>query len=509
MDGITIYTAALTFVFLTTIILKIITSIRTVHHKHRENRSLTRQPHVVSGAPLLAALLTLVTPKKGLQAAIHDLHTKMGTVFTVNLLGLKKVTFLLGPEVTAHFFRGSPSEIDFGATANIIVPVLGPGVLFGVDMATRNEQIRFCIKAIKPARFKRDVNSMVCELEGYFAKWKQHGTVDLKHELGQLIVLVANKFLLGNEIKENNLGEVSTLLHELFENSFHMINFFFPHIPIPSHRRRDEARARLGHILGDIVRSRRRVSSAHRVRDDHDEEEEGDALQSFIDAKYSDGRSMTESEIVGLLIGILFAGQHTSSSTSTWTGACLLTNERYLAAAVEEQKQIIKQHGELVDYTTLSKMGTLHCCIREALRLYSPTPMLVRQSHKSFSVRSREGMDYEIPEGHALACSVALSNRIPHIYKNPDAYDPCRFGPGREEDKAGGKFSDLSFGAGRYSCLGEDYAFMQIKVIWSYLLRNFELTLISPFPEQEHDKILPGPRGKVMVAYKRRSLLVT
>ncbi|XP_047065115.1 obtusifoliol 14-alpha demethylase-like [Lolium rigidum] len=507
MDRLTIYTAAfftITFMFLTTIISKIIARIRTVLPSRRENRSPSRPTQVVSGAPLLVALLTLVTPKKGLHAAIHYLHMKMGSVFTVNLLGLKKVTFLVGPEVTPHFFRASPSEIDFGVTAKIIVPVLGPGVLFGVDLATRNEQIRFCIKAIKPARLQRDVHSMVRELECYFSKWEQHGIVDLKHELGQLIVVIANRFLLGNEIKDKNLGEVSTLLHEIFENSFHMINFFFPHLPIQSHRRRDEARARLGEILGDIVRSRRRIISA-RVGDDH--EEDGDVLQSFIDSKYSDGRSMTDREIVGLLIGILFAGQHTSMSTSTWTGACLLTHEKYLAAAVEEQRKIIAQNGELMDYTILSKMGTLHCCIREALRLYSPTPMLVRQSHKSFTVKTREGIDYEIPKGHTLACSIALSNKLPYIYKNPDVYDPCRFGPGRAEDKAGGKFSDLSFGAGRYSCLGEDYAFMQIKVIWSFLLRNFELKLISPFPEQEHEKILPGPRGRVMVTYRRRSLV--
>ena len=83
---------ALTFVFLTTIISKIIARIRNVHPRLKQNKSPTRPPHVVSGAPLLAALLTLVTPKKGLHAAIHDLHMKMGSVFTVNILGLKKVS---------------------------------------------------------------------------------------------------------------------------------------------------------------------------------------------------------------------------------------------------------------------------------------------------------------------------------------------------------------------------------------------------------------------------------
>jgi sterol 14-demethylase len=100
-----------------------------------------------------------------------------------------------------------------------------------------------------------------------------------------------------------------------------------------------------------------------------------------------------------------------------------------------------------------------------------------------------------------------VGNRLPYIYKDPHVYDPSRFGPGREEDKVGGKFSYTPFSAGRHACSGKDFAYMQIKVIWSHLLRNFELELISPFPEEEWEKLAPGPRGKVMVSYKRRRLL--
>ena len=35
--------------------------------------------------------------------------------------------------------------------------------------------------------------------------------------------------------------------------------------------------------------------------------------------KYKDGSVNTDDQIVGLLIALLFAGQHTSSITSTWT----------------------------------------------------------------------------------------------------------------------------------------------------------------------------------------------
>lgn len=42
-------------------------------------------------------------------------------------------------------------------------------------------------------------------------------------------------------------------------------------------------------------------------------------VQVFVDMKYKDSTVNTDDQIVGLLIALLFAGQHTSSITSTWT----------------------------------------------------------------------------------------------------------------------------------------------------------------------------------------------
>lgn len=120
-------------------------------------------PPVASGASAVAALGTLVT--KGLPAVIHDLHAEVGSVFTVSLLGLKKVTFLVGPEVTAHFFKGSESEIRQSDIYKITVPVFGRGVLFDVDLPTRSRQISFLSDAIKPVNLRGHVGNMVREVE--------------------------------------------------------------------------------------------------------------------------------------------------------------------------------------------------------------------------------------------------------------------------------------------------------------------------------------------------------
>ncbi|XP_047052356.1 obtusifoliol 14-alpha demethylase-like [Lolium rigidum] len=449
-------------------------------------------PPVVSGLALLGLLPML--SKKGLQSTIYDLYTKLGSVFTISFFG-PKLTFLIGPEVSAHFFQGLDSDISHGNLFEFTVPMFGKETGYGVDINIRNEQARFYVDALKPSMLRRHVGPMLQEVEEYFAKWGQEGVVDIKQELDQLVMFIASRCLLGKEVREKMFDEFFTLFHQI-EEGVNLISFLFPYIPIPTNRRRNNARLKMLKVLSEIVRSRK---SSNRSEDD--------TLQRLIDSKYRDGRSTTEAEVTGTIIGLIFAGKHTSSHTSTWTGACLLSDAKFLTAAIEEQRRIISKYGECIDYNALSEMVTLHSCIKETLRLHPPAPMLVRKAHKNFSVRTKEGREYVIPKGHTVASPVLVNNIIPYIYKDPEVYDPDRFSIGREEDKAGGKFSYTSFSAGRHVCTGEAYAYQQIKVIWSNLLRNFELKLVSPFPKTDWSKFLLEPHGKVMVSYKRRAIL--
>ena len=111
---------------------------------------------------------------------------------------------------------------------------------------------------------------------------------------------------------------MTNLLHDLDEGML-PISVFLPYLPIPAHRKRDKARAELSAIFGTVIRARR--ASGRR---------EEDVLQQFIDARYQNvfgGRELTEEEIAGLLIAVLFAGQHTSSITSAWTGYFMIANK--------------------------------------------------------------------------------------------------------------------------------------------------------------------------------------
>ena len=53
------------------------------------------------------------------------------------------------------------------------------------------------------------------------------------------------------------------------------------------------------------------------------------------------GRNLTDDEIVGMLIALMIAGQHTSKVTGTWMGFFMLDNKELLKRAVDEQKEVL------------------------------------------------------------------------------------------------------------------------------------------------------------------------
>ncbi|CAL5092174.1 unnamed protein product [Urochloa decumbens] len=455
-------------------------------------RKRPQPPPVAEGAPLVGLLPAILT--KTLQTVICDQYLKLGSVFTLSSFGIK-VTFLVGPKVSAHFFHGTESEISISDVYKITVPIFGKGVGYDVDNDTRNEQHRFFAETLRPAKLRSHVGLMVREVEEYFGKWGRCGTVDLKHEIDN-VLLIASRCLLGKEVRDHMHDEVSSLLHELV-SGLHLTSMFFPYLPTPAHRRRDQARARFEEIFSKIARVRK--SSGH-IGDD--------MLQGLIDSKYKDGRATTEAEVTGLLVALLFAGHHTSSTVTTWTATRLLHHAEWLHAATEEQRQLLRKQGDDIDYEVLLQMDVLHRSVKEALRLHLVTPMILRRARRAFTVQTEEGNEYEVPEGRMLASPLVVNNLLPSIYREPNAFDPDRFAAGRAEDKVGGELAYTTFGAGKHACMGEGYAYLQIKVILSHLLRNFELELVSPFPETEN-MISMRPKGEVLVRYKRRLLQFT
>ena len=426
-------------------------------------------------------------------------YAQQGQVWTVSVLG-KRITMLLGPEVSPHFYKAQDTLMSQKEVYEFNVPTFGRGVVFDVDHKVRAEQFRFFAETLKPHKLKTYVGMMVKEAEDFFKAFPDECEVDIHAKLSELIIFTASRCLMGREIRETLFDTVYKYFHDL-DNGMQPISVFFPYLPIKAHRTRDKARAALAKIFSDVIQARRARGS-----------DEPDVMQGFMDARYKNGSGMTDDQICGMLIAVLFAGQHTSSVTSTWTSLFLAANkERCLEPLLEEQKKVVAEFGEELNYENLQQMDGLYRAIKESLRMHPPLIMLMRYAHKAFDVTDKDGKTYTVPKGDICATSPAYAMKLDHVFTDPLKYDPDRFAPGREEDKKA--FSFIGFGGGRHGCMGENFAYLQVKTIMSYMMRNFEMELVNPkdFPEPNYDAMVVGPRtdgGKTMMRLKRRKLLV-
>merc|ERR1712087_500340 len=140
---------------------------------------------------------------------------------------------------------------------------------------------------------------------------------------------------------------------------------------------------------------------------------------------------MGDEQITGLLISLLFAGQHTSCITSTWTSLFIANDPSIMQRIFEEQDQILGRKDDLA-YEHLTDMGLLHDSMREALRLCPPLILLIRLAMVDIPVKTAE-KTYIIPKGDMVAISPSVGMRLGSVFKDPDKFDPDRFGEGREE----------------------------------------------------------------------------
>jgi sterol 14alpha-demethylase len=120
-----------------------------------------RLPPTIPAAPVVGGLVRFL---RGPIPLIRREYERLGSVFTVPILS-RKITFLIGPEVSAHFFKGNESEMSQQEVYRFNVPTFGPGVVFDVDYSVRQEQFRFFTEALRANKLRSYVDQMVAEAE--------------------------------------------------------------------------------------------------------------------------------------------------------------------------------------------------------------------------------------------------------------------------------------------------------------------------------------------------------
>lgn len=409
---------------------------------------------------------------------------QFGELFSVNLAGQMTAVFS-GPKANEAFFRAPDDQFSVKDAYQMMVPVFGKGVIYDTSPELMSEQVGFLFPALKEQRLRTYVNWFNEEMERYFASWGQEGTADIYTTTNELTIFIAGRCLLGKHFRNNLSTEFAALYHDL-QLGINMLAFFAPHLPIPSFKKRDRARIKIAEIISSLVRERRQRGIV-----------EEDFVQTLMEAKYSDGRTLTDDEITGLILAGLFGGQHTSAVLSAWGVIEGIRNPHVIAPVLAEQQAVLGDRSELM-MDDLRVMPRLERLVMETERLHPPLIILMRKVLRDFTYKN-----FIVPKGWMGMVSPGLSHMLPDVFANPERFDPERFAPGREEHKQA-NYTMITFGGGKHRCIGMAFGFLQVRAVVAYILRNFEVSLENPGLKPDYSGNVVGPRQPAMIRYRRK-----
>uniref|UniRef100_A0A8C8VNI6 Lanosterol 14-alpha demethylase n=1 Tax=Pelusios castaneus TaxID=367368 RepID=A0A8C8VNI6_9SAUR len=418
---------------------------------------------------------------------LENAYEKYGPVFSFTMVG-QTFTYLVGSDAAALLFDSKNEDLNAeDVYSRLTTPVFGKGVAFDVPNPVFLEQKKMLKTGLNVAQFKQHIPIIEKETKEYFKSWGECGERDLFEALSELTILTASHCLHGKEIRSLLNEKVAQLYADLDGGFTHAAWLLPGWLPLPSFRRRDRAHREIKTIFYKVIQKRRQS-----------EERETDMLQTLLDVTYKDGRPLTDDEIAGLLIGLLLAGQHTSSTTSAWLGFFLAREKSIQEQCYAEQKAVCGEDLQALDYSQLKDLNTLDRCLKETLRLRPPIMTMMRMARTPLTVAG-----YTIPPGHQVCASPTVNHRLKDSWADRLEFKPDRYL--QDNPAAGEKFAYVPFGAGRHRCIGENFAYVQIKTIWSTLLRLYEFDLVDGyFPPVNYTTMIHTPHNPV-IRYKKRS----
>jgi cytochrome P450 len=337
------------------------------------------------------------------------------------------------------------------------------------------------------------------------------GTFNVPKVMAELTIYTASRSLQGDEVRNMFDSRFAELYHDL-DMGFSPINFMLSWAPLPHNRARDNARESMIKLYSSIVEKRR---SGQVKKESHD------MIWHLMECKYKDGTPIPNHEIAGIMIALLMAGQHSSSSTIAWIMLRLATKPELMEELLAEQKANLGEDLPPLTYEDLAKLPLHAQVVKETLRLHAPIHSIMRKVKQPLVI---EGTNYVIPPSHTLMSSPGVSAQMSEHFVNPQVWDPHRWDAGannyeeatEDEEKIdygwgvvskGTNSPYLPFGAGRHRCIGEQFAYVQLQTILVAFVREFKLRNVdgsSNIVGTDYTSLFSRPLAPAVIEWERR-----
>ena len=403
----------------------------------------------------------------------------------------RDVVLVSGAEANEQFFRAPDSMLDQAAAYPFMTPIFGKGVVFDASPEERQQMLKN--QALRGDMMRGHAATIEAEINRMVGEWGDEGEIDLLDWFAELTIYTTSSCLIGKPFREELDARFAQHYHDL-EKGTDALAYVDPYLDIESFRTRDAAREALVELVQAIIDKRVARAEAHGGKVPREERDLLDVLISI---------DMTADYITGIFISMMFAGHHTSSGTAAWALIELMRHPEAMKDVVAELDDLYADGPDgpvQISFQALRSIPRLEAALKETLRLHPPLIILLRLVQEEIELAG-----HLIAPGTMVAASPKVSNRIGSDFPEPDSFDPGRYVDGRQEDLVN-RWTWIPFGAGKHRCVGSAFAMMQLKAIFSVILRDYTFEMVQPSEDYRDDvsKMVIQLAQPCRVKYRRR-----
>jgi cytochrome P450 len=422
-------------------------------------------PAMPGGHPLLGHALEFGRDP----LALFQRAREHGAVVRIRF-GPFRVYVLNSPDAIRQALVGEARKLSKGLNFGRAKRLIGGGLVMA-EGEGHQRQRRLMQPAFHRAEIARYTGTMREVAVPRISAWPDGGTLAFDREMRSITLTVLTRTLLSADIGAEAIDEIERLLRVLLSELVTQgISANVPGlswVPTRSNRRFSAANRRLRTLLTDVIdgyRSRGVGAGQAEAEEGH-----GDLISILMRARDDDtGAGMTNEQLRDEATTLVIAGSETTGNTLAW--ACyLLAQHPRIQERLQAEADLVLA-GADADYETVSRLPFTRAVITETLRLYSPVWILPRRALVDVELDG-----YLVPAGGRMFFSPYALNRDARLHRDPDRFDPDRWGADYSRSDLRATF--FPFGQGIRNCIGEGFAWTESILLLSAIAARWHLRL--------------------------------
>jgi len=400
---------------------------------------------------------------------------RYGQVFTLSFgTALHPTVWVSDPALVEQIIAAPADQLEAGSANAILRPLVGDGSTLLLAADEHAERRKLLAPEFDHGRLAGDRKEIAQAAAAEVGSWRTGEVIPLWSRIRRLTMDIALQVVFGVSAGPQR-ERLAAGLSEIVELSG-SVPMLMPRLRVDLGRfspwgRFLRRKAALDELLYAEISARRADPLLGSRRD---------ILSMAVQASYPNGRTLTDAELRDEMMTLIIAGNQTTAGGLAWSVEMLLRHPVELARVRED----LASGGE----------ERLDAALDEALRLRTPLFGLGRGAVVDYRLGR-----FTIPRGMGIAVPLLLVYRSPTLYADPTLYRPSRY-----LDEGAPRPTWIPFGGGIRSCVGRDFARLQIGILLRAIVECCELELVDPSPERLRLKsgalVVPDREVQVRVA---------